>query len=260
VIRYLATLTLAAVAVTACRSDEPAKSTPPPVGSGTQTPVRSIDAMPAAPADAQTLRDHMREHFSAVSEMQRAIARGHLPEAKRLAAWVANHDEALLEGWQPFVDDLHAAARDVAAANDLPTAGSVAARLGRACSRCHEARTAVVSFVWEPAPDDEATLQSQMKRHQWAAARLWDGLVGPSDVLWMEGAGVLATARLDAVKAAGGDAGRGDVAALAARVRALATKAAKVKDHDERATLYGELLSTCAGCHVLVRPQPVPGP
>ncbi len=36
--------------------------------------------------------------------------------------------------------------------------------------------------------------------------------------------------------------------------------AGKVEDHDARATLYGELLSTCAGCHQLVRQNPVPGP
>lgn len=34
----------------------------------------------------------------------------------------------------------------------------------------------------------------------------------------------------------------------------------KTEGLDARATLYGELLSTCAGCHQLVRPAPVPGP
>jgi mono/diheme cytochrome c family protein len=60
--------------------------------------------------------------------------------------------------------------------------------------------------------------------------------------------------------AAAGPTPRGDVAALAARVRELATKAATLEEQDDRAALYGELLSTCAGCHALVRPAPVPGP
>jgi mono/diheme cytochrome c family protein len=70
---------------------------------------------------------------------------------------------------------------------------------------------------------------------------------------------VLATAKLDAQAAAGG-APRGDVVALAAKVRELARRATKLTDQDARAELYGELLSTCAGCHQLVRPRPVPGP
>lgn len=201
----------------------------------------------------------MRRHFAAISELQRAIARGHLDEAKELASWIANHAEVPQQGWEKFLDELHASAQQVADAKDLPTAASLAARLGRACSNCHEARDAIVTFAWEPPPEEGPALPAQMKRHQWAAARLWDGLVGPSDQLWSEGAAVLATTQLDTAQAAG-SAGRGDVAALAANVRALAGRAAKVEDHDARAQLYGELLSTCAGCHQLVRPKPVPGP
>ncbi|MCX5748484.1 MAG: hypothetical protein NT062_39035, partial [Proteobacteria bacterium] len=142
---------------------------------------------------------------------------------------------------------------------DLPTAASLAARLGRACSKCHEAHDGIVTFVWEPAPEDAPALAAQMKRHQWAAARLWDGLVGPSDTMWSEGAHVLATTRLDAAQAVG-RTHNADVAALAQKVRAIATRATTVDDHDARAQLYGELLSTCAACHQLVRPAPVPGP
>src|SRR5664279_302037 len=53
---------------------------------------------------------------------------------------------------------------------------------------------------------------------------------------------------------------KGHVSALAKRVRELATTASKIDDQDAHATTYGELLSTCAGCHALVRPDPVPGP
>jgi hypothetical protein len=251
----------------ACRSDAPPPApgpTPAPAtGSGSGSGSANIDANPPAanlPADAETLKEHMREHFAAVSELQRAIARGHLDQAKQLADWLVTHDEHLLDGWKPFVDELKDAARAVAAAPDLPTAGSVASRLGRACSRCHEERTAIVTFAWEPSPTEDATLNSQMKRHQWAAARLWDGLVGPSDDLWTEGAKVLSTAKLDVLAATGGVEGRGDVTALTKKVHELAIKATTMTDHDQRAALYGELLSTCAGCHALVRPRAVPGP
>jgi cytochrome c553 len=203
----------------------------------------------------------MDEHFAAVSDLQRAIARGHLDQAKEDARWIVEHDEPTqLAEWRPFVDDMKQAARAVGAAPDLPSAAALAAQLGRACSRCHEKTSAVVSFGWEVAPADEPGLQPQMKRHQWAAARLWEGLVGPSDDVWREGATVLAATKLDVLATMGSGAPRGDLPALATRVRELAITAEKTDDGDARAKLYGELLSTCAGCHALVRPNPVPGP
>lgn len=252
---------LVIVAACSTKSEPKPRAEPaviPSAGSGSAAP--PVEPAPAkAPPDAPTLKEHMSEHFAAVSELQRAIARGHLDEAKTHARWLVGHDEKLLAEWQPFVDEMRAAAKDVANAPDLPTAGGLAARLGRACSRCHEARSAVVTFVWAPVPDEAPSLQVQMKRHQWAAARLWEGLVGPSDELWTQGTSVLATAKLDTFAAAGATP-RGDVAALAAKVRDLAKRATTMTDQDTRQKLYGELLSTCAGCHQLVRPNPVPGP
>ena len=140
-----------------------------------------------------------------------------------------------------------------AAAPDLPAAGALTGRLGRACSRCHEAHGAIVTFAWEPPPDEAPTLAAQMKRHQWAAARLWEGLVGPSEEMWTDGTQTLAGIRLD-LAAVTGDTPRGDLAALAGKVRELASRARAVANHDARATLYGELMSTCAGCHQIARP------
>ncbi len=252
--------TLAMTAMVACSS-----SSDRPPGSGTATGQTGSSAGTddgpvaiASPADATTLKQHMREHFAAVSDLQRAIARGYFEDAKQDARWIAEHEEAQqLAPWKPFVDEMKVAAREVAGARDLPSAAAVASRLGRACSRCHEAMNAVVTFAWEEAPADAPDLPAQMKRHQWAAARLWDGLVGPSDELWREGALVLATSNLDAIAASGSGAPRGDVPALAKRVRELATTAGQAKEQDARAQIYGELLSTCAGCHLLVRPNSV---
>jgi cytochrome c553 len=244
------------VMIAACSSKREAP--PPPAPVVAPTPPPPADAAPPDAA-APTLQDHMTGHFTVVSELERAIARGHLEEAQHLATWLGAHEEPQQEGWRPFVDELHSAALAVATAPDLPTAAALAARLGRACSKCHQARAAVVTYSWEPVPDEHPSLAAQMKRHQWAAARLWEGLVGPSDEMWNEGTAVLATAKLDAQAAAGG-APRGDVVALAAKVRELARRATKLTDQDARAELYGELLSTCAGCHQLVRPRPVPGP
>jgi len=246
------------VLVAACSSgSEPPVTRSQGSGSGSGSVVAVV--VDAAPADASTLKQHMLEHFANVSELQRAIARGHLDDAKKHARWLASHDEQLLDGWKPYVDEMRAAARAVADAADLPTAAALVSRLGLACSGCHVARSAIVTFAWAPAPDEDPALQVQMKRHQWAAARLWEGLVGPSDEMWSQGTSALAESKLDTFAAASGSK-RGDVVALAGQVRTLAKRATKLTVREERGKLYGELLSTCAGCHQLVRPNPVPGP
>lgn len=239
----------------ACSSRREPAPTPAPPQAGSSAPVTPAAPAPITASDA-TIREHMRAHFAAISELQRAIVRGRLDEARREAQWLVDHDEGMLAEWKPRVDEMRTAAREVVAAPDLPTAAVLAAGLGRACSRCHQERTATIAFAWSIPPPEAPDLATQMQRHQWAAARLWEGLVGPSDEMWNQGAAVLAETQLDTVAAGG--SGRGDVPALAARVRELAKRAAAEADLDGRARLYGELLSTCAGCHALVRPTPAP--
>ncbi len=238
-----ARVALVIVALAGCSNH---RETPPPQPTPAPAPT-------AVPPDASLLAVHMADHFIVVAELQRDIAVGRLGDAKQRARWLMEHEPPAREGWPMFVEDMQTAAKLVVDAPDLPTAGVLAARLGRTCSRCHERQAAVVTFAWEPAPPDSPDLEAQMRRHQWAAARLWEGLVGPSTEMWDEGASALSTSQLDPMAAAK-DVQRGDVAALAGKVRELALRATTTDDHDDRATLYGEILSTCAQCHQLVRP------
>lgn len=244
------------VIVAACQTREapPAPPPSPPVGESVPNIPPPLPRVDAAPVE---VREHMRAHFGAVADVERAITRGLLDRAREDARYIVEHDEPSGAAGAPFVAEMKRAAQAVIDAKDLPTAGASAAVLGRACSRCHEATTAVIAFAWEPQPEPDGTLRVQMQRHQWAAARLWEGLVGPSDEMWTQGSEALAAAELDALAAARGVA-RGDVQALAGHVRELATRAKTLRSGDERAALYGDLLSTCAGCHQLVRPAPAP--
>jgi hypothetical protein len=88
-----------------------------------------------------------------------------------------------------------------------------------------------------------------MTDHAWAAARLWEGLVGPSPALWSTGAGALADSTLTIV-AEGGELGVGDDVA---RIKLLATRAKKAETQDARAELYGQIMATCARCHAAIR-------
>lgn len=118
----------------------------------------------------------------------------------------------------------------------------------------HLATSAKIVFAKDPAPTDQNRLAAQMAGHQWAAARMWDGLIGPSTERWLDGARKLAKSSL-MITAESDQLG---IADDAARVRLLANRALKTKIGD-RPELYGELLATCAGCHHAIRDvRPVP--
>ena len=48
-----------------------------------------------------------------------------------------------------------------------------------------------------------------------------------------------------------------DVFELGERLRDQGARAAGSRDRVERAVMYGEMMTACAGCHRIVRPEPV---
>jgi len=213
-------------------------------------------AAPAHKPAKSEIQAHMRQHFAAASELQRAVITGRLADAKELARWLATHSMAELDGWTPYVDEMRFAAREIEAAGDVPTAASLIGRLGRACSACHEAQRAKVSFAPMTPPLGGNTLEAQMRRHQWAAERMWEGVIGPSDARWAAGARMLAMTRFDVRKAVH-EKPNVDVIELAERLRVVGKQAGELRDHDTQAVFYGEMMATCTGCHAIARPRPV---
>ena len=191
------------------------------------------------------VHERMHERFTAASAMQQAIGFGDLDRARAEARRLATQDEpGVLPEWRPYLENIRSAAGRVAASSDTVTAAKTMAQLGRACARCHEATDAKIQLARELAPAGDT-----MTSHQWAAARMWEGLIASSDDRWLAGARTLAGARLT-LTAEGGELG---IADDAARSKLLAARAVKLGDRDERATLYGELLATCAHCHASIR-------
>ena len=84
-------------------------------------------------------------------------------------------------------------------------------------------------------------------------------MIAPADGLWTDGASLIAGTDLAALAAAAAPTAVG-VKELVAQVRELARQAATVTAVDERATLYGQLLETCAGCHQHARDRPAAAP
>ena len=237
---------VAVLAVAACDCE----SGPAPIPKSAPILTESLAA--ASPQ----MRTHMREHVDRADQLQAAIAQGRLADARDLAAWFATHEMDRPPGWGPYLDEMRYAAHRIQKAPDVTAAGAALGRFGASCAACHVATGARPAFAYEPPPQDTSTIEAQMVRHEWAAARLWEGVVGPADALWSEGARVMWTARFDLAKLAH-EKPNADVAALAEQLREQAATAISLGDPAARAQFYGEMMQTCASCHSIVRPQAV---
>ena len=173
-----------------------------------------------------------------------AIARGDLDASHAAAASLVEYVTAN-EHPDPRskVGEMVEAARRVEAARALPEAAQSFALLSEKCGACHAAFHGPRS-VPGAAPTDTAALGPRMRRHEWGAARLWEGLVAPSNEAWSSGARVLSDAPLGSEGSVGNDDGH-----LAAMVHDLGLKAATSKEMGDRVQIYGQLLTTCATCH-----------
>jgi hypothetical protein len=196
----------------------------------------------------------MSVHFDEVVALQYAIAQGRLADARDQARWFKSHRmDVPAPSWIPYINEMRVAAMLIETAPDVAAAGAQLGRLGHACSSCHQEQNANVAFASVPAPSAEDTAEAQMARHQWAAARLWEGLVGPSDERWQQGAQMMAVSRLD-VAGFSHAKPSADVAELAERLRVQATEALAITRPSFRAAFFGQMMETCASCHSIVRP------
>ena len=196
----------------------------------------------------------MHDHLAQVEEVQPAVVRGDLDEARAAAKGFAEHQ--VLQGMpstvKPAVADMLQAAQAVSTAGDLKAAGEGTGAMVTACGSCHRAMSATPSF---PAPAAAAKAgnptAARMLEHQQAVEMLYHGLIAPSDQLWTKGAQALKASPLKA------DAFPVDAnlarEALDAQSRAheVAEKAMEAKAPWQRADIYGELIGECASCHAL---------
>ena len=203
------------------------------------------------PGDAALSR-HMHEHLSTIRAVKQFIIAGQLAGMREPAAWLAEHDAApgLPSGWQPYVAELRQHAKDTLAANHLVFAAASFSEMARTCGDCHRAYG--VSGVVDPpvggAPAGD-TLQAQMRRHLWAANRMWEGLIGPSDDAWSAGVAALASIDVDTADIGTPEAVQPKVEYLLTRIGELGVLGGELDSSQERSAVYGEFLSLCADCH-----------
>jgi hypothetical protein len=201
----------------------------------------------------------MTEHFTRAGQLYAAVAAGNLDSVRDRAQAILDHEsgEGLPARSMGYVDELRSFTSLAARAPDVESAAIAVARVGAACGACHTALKEGPRYHPDQLtpPPDEAAVAGRMHRHRWAADRLWEGLIGPSDASWRAGALVLRDAALHTDALTRDVAQYEQVTKLAWTVHEIGARADLETDWRRRSALYGELLGTCARCHSLLRIQ-----
>jgi hypothetical protein len=207
-----------------------------------------------APSAQAPMGDRMWFHFGETSVIQTAVLEGDLnrvAEPARLLAQNAS-SSGLPPGSDTYVEALRGYARSAAEASDLSAAALATGQLGATCGSCHQGLGQGPRFDSEGWPAASSTyVGGHMIRHMWAADRLWEGLVGPSDEAWTAGATSLAGEPLRVEELGLPAQGVDEAKKLAGLLHDLGGTAESITDPSERGRTYGRVLATCASCHEL---------
>jgi len=203
----------------------------------------------------------MQEHFRFARQARTGLIRGDVDQTKRAMAELARVQE--VEGMPaqlaPLLPLMREAPGQIQSAHTLREAGVAVANTLVRGSACHQQIEQGPHFATPPLPEGD-TVQIHMQRHRWAADRLWEGLVQPSDELWTAGADALATSQLDPAELNIPEEQRATAAALIQHVYDLGEEAKAATTPEARADVYGHFIATCATCHRLVHGGPEADP
>lgn len=197
---------------------------------------------------------HMHEHLARITTIKSFIIMGDLDGVREPATWLADHQEVdgLPENFEPYIGLMRQYAREVNNAQDFKTAAISVSHMAKTCSNCHLMNEVQIEFGYDQVPAEWSDTVSHMQRHQWAADRLWEGLIGPSDRAWDRGMDMLVDVPLHPDDVAGvtsADIDEASIDELARRVHTLAGQGTIARTPAERAEVYGEFLELCAECH-----------
>jgi mono/diheme cytochrome c family protein len=195
------------------------------------------------------LAGEMQDHERHGVALRDAVERGDLAHARREAKVLADLRIAAGDDadWRRAVDALNAAARAESMATDVSAASRGLSAIARTCGDCHRS-LGPVAIVGDLVPEDGGVIP-RMKQHEWAATKLWVGLVVPSDAAWQVGAALLAEAPLAPELLTPDKSPAPRVVALVQAVRDLALRAGRAQSTEDRVNVYADLVSTCSGCH-----------
>ena len=211
--------------------------------------VAQTEAVKGQPPDS--LVAHMHEHQLSISQVKAGVITGDLDSIREPARWLAEHPTpvAVPAAWYSHVESMRAAARKALTAIDTATAGQAAAQMASACGSCHDANNIYDQFEYLGEPEDELGTVEHMLRHQWAADRMWEGLIGPSEDAWFQGTNLLLEVPLTPKEMSAENEATEIVREMARNVHSLAASAQMEGDYARRVEMYGQFLGNCAACH-----------
>jgi hypothetical protein len=244
----------ALVAAPACDKPrtEPVPTGSAPITAATSSATPAASAPPAAVASAQTptVEAKMAEHFAAAATLRDSLIKGDLEGFHAAAATISDKELSanLSDTWKPYLEAMRTAAKRARDAKTIGAGATALAEVGRACATCHEKLGSPKLAIGEPPAAGSGT-KPHMARHEWAAARMWEGLMAPSQDAWTKGAEVFTDAPLHEEAIAGARSVSPEIGELAKRAHAFGQEAHTARDQAARAKAVAEIYGTCVGCH-----------
>jgi len=206
------------------------------------------------PAATEGFAEHMHGHLEQISAVKAAVIAGDLEAAREPATWLAEHQEppGMPDAWAPYVNDMRMQASVAASAENIETVAVAVSEIARSCGSCHAATGFAVAFGYDQRPPaEEQNLMTQMQRHLWAADRMWEGLIGPSDIAWEWGTEMLAEVQLAGSQITDAPDKKARVDELVEQIRDVGSTGSTAPAGPSRSAMYGQFLSLCANCHSL---------
>ncbi len=218
------------------------------------TMIRPLPAQEVGAKNQSEVATHMHEHLTRITTIKAHIIMGNIDGVREPATWLAEHESVagLPENFEPYVQMMRIYARQVVDAPDLDSAAVSVSRMARTCGNCHLVNEVDLEFGYDQKPAEWADTVSHMQRHQWAADRLWDGLIGPSDISWSRGTDMLVDVPLhpaDVMDETTSGVNATMIDEIARRIHVLGGQGTNTRTPHARSELYGEILGLCADCH-----------
>lgn len=187
---------------------------------------------------------HMQDHFTFASDALRGILEGDLTRVHAQAEELTYHDtEQVPEGWAPHVEALILESRKLQDAGTEAEAATQLMAVAAACAACHQASGGPDVGLKALLADHTQFGEGAMQRHEWAAFRMWIGVIVPDAEIYAMGASGMA------LDEGGLPSFTDEVRPLHDAVIAGGKRALEATDEAERRAALAALLPTCAACH-----------
>jgi cytochrome c556 len=212
-------------------------------------------AQPESAEQQSMVAAQMYEQLSRMSTIKSAIVAGRLEDVREPATWLIEHKTVagFPAEFESYVAQMRSYARQVIEAQDLGSAAGSVSKIAESCGNCHLATDINLAFGYDRKPrEDLEDVVTHMQRHQWAADRMWEGLIGPSDSAWNRGTDMLIDAPLPPSDVTTATDNIVEINDIARRIHALGGIGTETTTADARSELYAEVLGLCGSCHTLL--------